>query len=255
MCLILFAYKYVPGFRLVLAANRDEFLDRETAPLGYNFADERVIGGKDLQGGGTWLAVAAGGRLGAITNYRDPSQVRSDAPSRGEIILNFLSSQKGAREYLFDLREESCRYNGFNLLLDDGNELLHFSNISKEITTITPGIHGLSNHLLNTPWPKIRRGKELLEKALNVDRPLQRNLIFGLLKDQVQPSVELLPDSGVGLVWERILAPLFIHSERYGTRSSAFVSVCEKGTVEFYERTFEHGKNVETIDEISIQMC
>ena len=153
MCLITFAYNHHPGYRLVLAANRDEFLDRPTAPLGYHYPGETILAGRDLRSGGTWLGMDGGGRLAAITNYRDPSRVVNPAPSRGEIILDYLRSGLMAEAFLEKFSARASRYSGFNLLLADCDNLVHYSNVSDRSTRLTSGVYGLSNHLLDTPWP------------------------------------------------------------------------------------------------------
>jgi len=244
MCLIVFAYKHHPGYRLVLAANRDEFLDRPTAPLGYHYPGEQILAGKDLQGGGTWLGLRADGHLAAITNYRDRGRVMASAPSRGEIILEYLRSGLSAGQYLQELSSRADRYSGFNLLVGDGESLMHFSNINGRSTELVPGIYGLSNHLLNTPWPKVERVKTLFSQALAENETIDREAVFALLGDRDCPADELLPDTGVGLEWERLLSTIFIHSPGYGTRSSSLLTVTDAGRAELCERSYCHDGGV-----------
>lgn len=243
MCLILFAYKSHPEYRLILAANRDEFLRRPTAPLGFHFPGEQILCGRDLQAGGTWLAVAEDGRIGGITNYRDPARNKIDTPSRGEIVLDYLRSGKSAKDFLTELRSNSDIYNGFNLILIDQHSCWYSSNTGEDDKALMPGVYGLSNRFLDTPWPKIVRGKELLEKAL--EDGVDSGAILRLLGDDFQPPSEELPDTGVGTAWERILAPIHIHSPTYGTRSSAVILIGYDGSVQFIEQTWEHGEGVE----------
>jgi uncharacterized protein with NRDE domain len=244
MCLILFSYKQHPGYRLVLAANRDEFLKRPTAPLDFHFAGECILSGRDLQDGGTWLGLGAGGRLAAITNYRDPSRVRAAAPSRGEIILRYLRSGLGAAAFIEQFAAEAAGYNGFNLIVADADDLLHFSNTTGEVSNLSPGIYGLSNHLLNTPWPKVAGGRTMLQEILaGADDP-DEDALFRLLADTRHPAAALLPETGVGLEWERILSSIFIHSPTYGTRSSSVITITDEGHAEFHERSFDHGDGV-----------
>lgn len=245
MCLIAFCYRQHPGYRLILAANRDEFLDRPTLPLGYHFSGETILAGKDLRGGGTWLGLAADGRLAAVTNYRDPGRLLSAAPSRGEIILDYLRSGLTASEFLRGFAAGAKEYNGFNLLLADNQMLLHYSNISNIATAVSPGVHALSNHLLDTPWPKVVKSRELLRLALaGQDTAPDREKIFALLADNERPKDSLLPDTGIGAEWERLLSPIFIHSPGYGTRSSSLVTISNEGLVAFYERTYSHENGV-----------
>ncbi len=240
MCLVLFAYRNQPGFRLVLAANRDEFLDRPTVPLGYNYPGEKILAGKDLRGGGTWLGASGDGRLALVTNYRDKARAIDAAPSRGEIVLNYLRAGVPAAEFLADFAEQAPRYSGFNLLVADAEALYHYSNVTGASTRLGPGVYGLSNHLLNTDWPKVRRGRKLLRAALAEGGGVEPERLFALLADRRRPPDEQLPDTGVGRRWERLLSPLFIHGATYGTRSSSVVTVAASGKVEFYERCFSH---------------
>ncbi len=247
MCLILFSYKNYPGYRLVLAANRDEFLARPTAPLDYHYNGEQILCGKDLRSGGTWLAVGSDGRMGAITNFRDPARVNQSAPSRGRIIPDFLRSDQTAAEYLKNLKRAADLYNGFNLLLADGDQLFYYSNITDQIQKLKPGIYGLSNHLLDSDWPKVNRGKMLFQQCLDSNAELDRDKLFTLLADSSQPPDAMLPETGVGVEWERILSPLFIHSRDYGTRSSAIIGVTDDGEIHFDELSYEHGSEVRAV--------
>lgn len=241
MCLIVFAHRYHHRYRLVLAANRDEFLERPTAPLGLHYPDLPILAGHDLRGGGTWLALAANGRFGAITNYRDPARHLIDAPSRGGIILEYLRSSLPARDYLMStLAEKAQDYEGFNLLLGDGHELLYFSNVSGEVRPLAPGLYGLSNHLLDTPWPKVERVKERFADLLATDDELGDEEIFAMLADRTCPDDRELPDTGVGMDWERRLAPICISAPGYGTRSSSLLTIRDDGRARFSERCYHH---------------
>ncbi|MFV0436284.1 MAG: NRDE family protein [Desulfopila sp.] len=254
MCLIVFAYRQHPGYRLVMAGNRDEFLDRPTAPLGYHFPGETIVAGRDLRGGGTWLALAGDGRLAAITNYRDPRRLLPSSPSRGEIIVDYLRSGLSAARYLGKLAVRAADYNGFNLLLGDGQTLFHFSNISAQATLLAPGLYGLSNQLLDTPWPKVVRVKALFRQALGAGPVIDREAIFTLLADAQRPEDELLPDTGVGRRQERLLSTIFIHSPEYGTRSSTLLTIADKGTAELCERSYRHQGEAEVAGERCFQL-
>ena len=198
MCLILFSYAQHPSYRLALAANRDEFFDRPTAPLDFWDGEPDVLAGRDLKEGGTWFGVTRSGRFGAVTNYREPGEHRDEALSRGHLVADFLRAEEDPRTYLEELAPRADRYNGFNLLLADARTLCYFSNRAAEVQTLEPGLYGLSNHLLDTDWPKVRRGKALLEGALADDEvPLER--LLDLLDDRQRPSLENLPETGVGI--------------------------------------------------------
>ncbi|SDO40761.1 NRDE family protein [Desulforhopalus singaporensis] len=238
MCLLFISYKGAPGVRLVVAANRDEFLDRPTVCLDVIDENRKILGGRDLRCGGTWLAVASGGRIGAITNYRDPSMTKENAPSRGDIILDFLRQKVSASVYLHKLHRRKSEYNGFNLVLADDTGLWYYSNISCEIKQLFPGFYGLSNHLLDTPWPKVERGKKMLRPLMEGVTQVDQKSIFHILNDSCVPDFSRLPDTGVGPEWEKLLGTIFIDGPGYGTRSSAVVTVYESGRVSFGEQTY-----------------
>ncbi len=239
MCLILFAYDTAGGNRLVLAANRDEFYSRKTAAMHYWEDHPSLLAGRDLDAGGTWFAVHKNGTFAALTNYRDPASLKTDAPSRGDIIPQLLDSGKSIKQGLEDLQSDCRRFNGFNLLAWDGRNLYWFSNVTEEIQTIEPGIHGLSNHLLNTKWPKVQKGKSELGRAIGPEGHIHRERIFDFLKDTTRFADENLPDTGVGRECERMLSPVFITSETYGTRSSTLLVVDDAGGIDVTERSFD----------------
>jgi len=238
MCLILLAYDSHPDYKLLLAANRDEFYERPTAPLELWADNPRIAAGRDLRGGGTWMGVSPDGRLAALTNYRDPQDIKTNAPTRGNLVTDFLSGSEPGAAYLEMLRRTAGEYNGFNLVVYDGEELCFFSNREDRVKSIRPGWHGLSNHLLDTPWPKVEKGLALLKTAVAGGTPSPET-VFAALGDRDRPPDERLPDTGVGLEWERILAPLFIESPVYGTRSSSLVTIDRSGRLDFYERTYD----------------
>ncbi|MFH1079899.1 MAG: NRDE family protein [Pseudomonadota bacterium] len=240
MCLILLSYKQHPVYPLVFAANRDEFYDRPSAPA--SFWEDRfdLLAGRDLKEGGTWLGITRGGRMAALTNYRDPASVKLQAPSRGWLVKDYLCSQEDTDGYLKKLGKQADRYNGFNVILGDPFRLYYFSNRNGTIE-LTPGLYGLSNALLNTPWPKVERGKQRFGSLLSqTDDPLPEDLL-SILKDQTRPEDGLLPDTGVGLEWERILSSIFISSSVYGTRSSILLLVDRKRHATFIERIYNGG--------------
>ncbi len=236
MCLILLSYLNHPSYRLILAANRDEFYDRPTAPLGFWEDAPYILAGKDLKSGGTWLGVTKTKRICAITNFRDPAVQMIDAPSRGFLVADYLKGSEPPERYLEKVMDEGKRYNGFNLLAGDESGIFWFSNRADNIIRISPGVHGLSNNLLDTPWPKIAKGKNRFEKILSLNE-INFEEIFKLLSDGTAPPDKDLPDTGVGIEWERILSPLFIKSDIYGTRSSSILLVSDE-KITFIERTF-----------------
>lgn len=237
MCLILFAYNVHPEFRLVVAANRDEFYDRPTASLDFWDDKPEILAGKDLKSGGTWMGVTRSGRFAAITNFRDPESVITNAPSRGHLVVDFLNDTVTPSGYLKTLSENGRRYNGFNLIIGDGNGLFYYSNRQPVIQKIDPGIHGLSNRFLDTPWPKVTAGKTGFEKAV-LKSEIQPEMILDFLADTHRYPDKQLPDTGVGIEKERMLSPIFIKSNVYGTRLSSVILVEKSGKTTFIERSF-----------------
>jgi len=238
MCLILFSYDTHPIYRMVLAANRDEYYSRPTAPAAFLDNSPNILGGLDLKHHGMWLGITRTGRFAAITNFRDPGLDMPDAPSRGFLVKDFLLGKESPQTYLKAIKSVGDQYNGFNLLVGDRAELFYYSNRGNRIQNIKPGTYGLSNHLLDTPWPKIAKGKGAMKILLENNKKVSTEDIYALLKDDAIPPDHLLPDTGVDLDWERTLSPLFITSEIYGTRSSSIVLIERGGEITFMERTF-----------------
>lgn len=240
MCTLLIAIDQHPAYRLIVAANRDEFYDRATAPAAFWAEAPRLFAGRDLVRGGTWLGVTAAGRIAALTNYREPHPPRTDAPSRGHLVTGYLAGDEGAQEYLQRLQERSSTYSGYNLIAGDLDTLYYQSNRSDGIVPLPPGLYGLSNHLLETPWPKVVRGKAALARLMG-HVELSPEDIFPVLADTTKAPDEEVPDTGVGLEWERLLSSIFIASERYGTRSSTVLMVDRNRQATLVERTFDGG--------------
>lgn len=241
MCLILLSYDSHPTCRLIVAANRDEFFARPTAPASFWDDAPQVLAGRDLKEGGTWLGITRSGRFAALTNFRDPRSYQGMAPSRGKLVSNFLLGTMTAADYLAQLRQEGDAYNGFNLIFGEGERLWYFSNRSDLPPSLSAGIHGLSNHLLDTPWPKVTRGRKSLARLCAEESAPSPEKLFALLADRTHPPDNLLPETGVGLERERLLSPLFIKSPNYGTRASTLLLIDRQGEVTFMERTFNGG--------------
>jgi uncharacterized protein with NRDE domain len=243
MCLLFFSYQTTPGYRLVVAANRDEFLSRPTAALCFLDQEKTILAGRDLRGGGTWLGITAQLKFAAITNYRDPAANRANAPSRGEILMRYLTGGLSAGHYLQSLVENADNYNGFNLILGDSRDLYYYSNRLAGPRLLAPGFYGLSNYLLDTPWPKVVRGKELLAPVMVETDRLDPMQLFAPLADSHRPADDQLPDTKVGLDWERLLGTIFINGAGYGTRSSAVITVTDQGQIEFIEKTIQRSSS------------
>jgi uncharacterized protein with NRDE domain len=238
MCLLFIAHNAHPHYRLVIAANRDEFYDRPTKPAAFWEETPDLLAGRDLKAGGTWLGITRTGKIAAITNYRQPHLEKGQAPSRGKLVSNFLEGNKDVDAYLDYLTMNGNRYNGHNLILGDNKRLCWYSNRGGQNHNLSPGLYGLSNHLLDTPWPKVIRVKEAMERLLSERDVLDSEEIFSILRDRRLADDTSLPDTGIGFERERVLSPIFIVSPGYGTRSSTIVSIDREDRVIFMERTY-----------------
>ncbi len=240
MCLIVFAYNIHPAYPLVIGANRDEFFDRPTAPLAWWETHPHVLAGRDLQAGGTWMGVTDTGRFAAITNFRDPSRIKHKAPSRGALVGDFLCSDTSAQTYLEQVRQSAEAYNCFNLIVKDESGLFYYANYQNQnrIQRLYAGVYGLSNHLLDTDWPKVKKARKKLTSLMKQEL-VDEEAIFTLLTDRQPAPDAQLPDTGIEVAWERLLSSVFIRSKTYGTRSSSVILMEKNGQVRFSERTFD----------------
>ena len=248
MCLILFAHKVHPQYPLVLAANRDEAYARATAPAAFWSDCPHIYAGRDLEQGGTWLGITKSGALAAVTNYRESSDAKTSTRSRGELAANYLRGRQRATDYLARVRSDANAYNGFNLIAGDPDEIHYLSNRGGRAIAVPPGVHGLSNHLLDTPWPKIERGRKIMTDLMQCKSRTLIDGLFSLLAERTIAPDDALPSTGVSLARERTLSPAFIISPAYGTRSSAVILVDNHGQTVFIERSFgERGKAGQTV--------
>ena len=239
MCLVLFAYKVHPKYKLIVAANRDEFYQRPTAPAEFWEDDPEILAGRDLEKMGTWMGVTKMGRFAALTNYRDPNEVTLGKRSRGELVTNALQYNGDIKEYMQSLARNNDLYPGYNLLAGDDDKLYYYSNVGREMLEVTPGIYGVSNHLLNTEWPKVQMGKAGLGEILNTNTEDFVEPLFTLLQKSEQAPDEKLPKTGVPLDLERMLSSMFIKSDNYGTRSSTVLLKSET-EIQYVERVFSN---------------
>jgi len=238
MCLILLAWRAHPEYPLVFAGNRDEAYERPSAAAEFWADDPQIFGGRDLEKGGTWLGITRPGRMAAVTNYRDGPGAAAMPRSRGELTANFLRESEEPRAYLERVAPGAEDYGGFTLIVGDPDRLLAFSNRGSAIEELAPGVHGVSNHLPNTPWPKVVRGKQRLTELLNAGEAELVDGLFHALADRTVAPDAKLPDSGVGLQRERELSPAFVAGDRYGTRASTVMLVSRSNEVLFVERRF-----------------
>jgi uncharacterized protein with NRDE domain len=239
MCLLVLAWQSHPRYRLVVAANRDEFHDRPTAPLSRWSDAPQIVAGRDLRAGGTWMGVTDAGRCGVVTNFRELERPAAGAPSRGELVPAYLAGAMPPRRHLDELRQHAPRYAGFNLLLADSESLQYCSNrAGVEPRELGPGVHGLSNHLLDSPWPKLLRVRAGLSALMAADR-VEPDTLFTLLADRTPADPDETPDTGLPPDWERALSSPFVVHERYGTRCSTVLLVEHGGRTTICERRFD----------------
>ena len=242
MCLIVVGWRVHPDYPLIVAANRDEFYVRPTAFADFWAEAPEIVGGRDLEAGGTWLGTTRTGRFAAVTNVREPGAGKG-LHSRGKLTQAFLAGQQTASEYVNQL--EMHDFSGFNLLLGDGQSLWYCSNRGAAPRELGPGIYGLSNHLLDSPWPKLVTAR--LGFAQAIAKLPDRGPLFDVLADdEIVPDTEL-PSTGVPLEWERRLSAIFVRSEDYGTRASTVLTLAGDGQITFEERSFgPHGRALQS---------
>lgn len=237
MCLLFYCQNAHPEFSLILLANRDEFYERPTRSAGFWAEAPPVLAGRDLRRGGTWLGITRAGRWAALTNYREPSNAGFNS-SRGDIVRDFLTSTQSARGFARRIRRVAGEFDGFNLLFGDRRESLWLSNRGDgEVHALENGIYGLSNHLLETPWPKVIRGKDILRTQL--ERDLITDRLFEPLVDRTVYDHDL-PDTGVDHETERMLSSAFISGRLYGTRSSSLIMLDRDNRVYYEERSYDN---------------
>lgn len=233
MCLIALAWQVHPDYPLVVAANRDEFHARATEPARFWPEAPTLLAGRDLAAGGTWMGVTRQGRFAALTNFREPGAAKGQL-SRGLLVSEYLQSELAPLAFAEAVMARAERYSGFNLLLADGRELVVVSNRGTAPRRLSPGVYALSNHLLDTPWPKVERARRDLQAAMAA--PALDPLLHLLADDAAAPDEEL-PDTGVGPAMERLLSPPFIRSPAYGTRAST-VLLAGRDRIRFVEQSF-----------------
>lgn len=238
MCVIFTAWRAHPEVTLLVAANRDEYYARPTAPAHWwSDTEPAILAGRDLEAGGTWLGLTRSGRFAALTNYRDPARVPKEGPSRGAIVRSLLESDAPVAASLERLAMIGPEYTPFNVIFSDGLQLGIYESVVGEGRLLAPGIYGLSNHLLNTPWPKVEalKGGMLTRRGEFADKAAA----LALLRDERVAPDEVLPRTGLSLEWERLLSSVFVRETSYGTRSSTLVRIGTDGRAEFDEWSWD----------------
>ena len=239
MCLITFALNEHPDYPLILAANRDEFYERPTSYADFWEEHPDVLGGRDLRGGGTWMGATQAGKIAAVTNYRDPENISDTAKTRGDLTKDYLLSAEPAEPYMERVAQAANLYNGFNLLLFEEQKAFYFSNYGEAPAVLEKGIFGLSNALLDTPWPKLEKLKTGFECVIQSD--FDANTLLDLLTDSEMADDQHLPATGVPYKWEKALSAICIATPTYGTCCSTVILVDRLGNISFTEKSFPVG--------------
>ncbi|WP_340104993.1 NRDE family protein [Rhodohalobacter sp. 8-1] len=251
MCLIVFSYNHHKKYPVILAGNRDEFYGRDARQAHFWDTSPPLLAGKDLRAGGTWLGVNQNGEFGAITNFRDLDNPINGERSRGEIIPEFLTQPGPPKKKLSRIQKNSSAYSGFNLLAGNANQIFYLNNVNRQFQSVKPGIHGISNAFLDTPWPKVEKAKSLFKKVVQSEK-INPEEIFQLLQDSESFPLEKLPNTGLSPEMEKAVSPIFIETDDYGTRCSSLLTIDNDGQVQFTERTFHvTGDGSETVKEYS----
>jgi uncharacterized protein with NRDE domain len=238
MCLIVFANGAHPDYPLIVAANRDEAYARPAAPAAFWTDHPDLCAGRDLEQGGTWLGLTTAGRFAAVTNYRQAPRPQVAPRSRGELTREFLTSNGAPAPYLQHVQQHAREYRGFSLIVGVRGALYFYSNFGSAVAPIAPGVHGLSNHLLDEPWPKVRRGIAVLSSLCTAAAETLASKLFEMLADRSVAPDYLLPPTGIAFERERDLSPAFIAGETYGTRASTVILVGRDGEITYIERRF-----------------
>lgn len=240
MCLLVLAWRVHPRYPLVVAANRDEYHERPAAPLAPWPAPLQILAGRDLRAGGTWLGLDRRRRFGVVTNFREMQRPQAGAPSRGGLIPAFLRSPRSPAEFFAALEGDAATYSGFNLLLADADSLWYGCNRATPFArALVPGVHGLSNEFLDTPWPKLERVRARFRNWLADDASGTAGLL-ALLNDRTRVADDgLLPETGVTREWERVLSAPFVQHPDYGTRASTVLLLQADGTLQLTEQRFD----------------
>ncbi|WP_370088643.1 NRDE family protein [Ekhidna sp.] len=251
MCLITFAYKSHPKYKFILAANRDEFYARPTAVAHWWEDYPEILGGRDLEALGTWMTIHKNGRFAAVTNYRDIKNIKAEARSRGDLPVNFLLGTDRPTIYSREVHKEGSKYNGFNLICMD-QELTHVSNYDDEVHLLDPGIYGLSNAVLDTPWPKVERAKRAF--SILIQQSFELDQLIEMMQDGETADDDQLPETGLDYEREKALSAMCIKTPDYGTCCSTAITIDYDGNVKFLERSYPVGNRKDQAVSFSFQI-
>ena len=240
MCTAIIAYKVHVNYPLILLSNRDEFYNRPTEQASFWKDAPHVLGGVDLEKGGTWLGVNKSGRLALLTNYRDFTKHIENPLSRGLLAKSFLVSNVDGETYLNELSQTASDYNPYNIVVGDLDQLYYYSNMFEKPRKLSPGIYGLSNGLLNDPWPKVSTAREAMNAYvhhINPDDTLDEETLFSILSSSMTYPLDMLPKTGIPDKLEVDLSSIFIDLDEYGTRMQTLIYVDNLNNVNFTERS------------------
>ncbi|MBV7316051.1 NRDE family protein [Shewanella sp. NIFS-20-20] len=241
MCILFLAINSHPDYPLIVCANRDEFHHRATQPLHQWQQPSGIIAGRDLQAGGTWLGINQQGQFAALTNLRTPQANQANRLSRGDLVIKALSAEPMHKWLLTN----ADKYNPFNLIYQQGQDYFCFNSMSARSHKLSSGFHAISNGAMDDEWPKMATGRKALEEAISSSSQINRQQLLPLLQDQSRPSDDLLPNTGIGREWERLLSAIFIISPDYGTRSASILIKNQQGQLELSETRFnQKGKTI-----------
>jgi uncharacterized protein with NRDE domain len=243
MCLIIVAYKVHPEYPLLIAANRDESYQRPTRQAEFWDNEPSILAGQDLEKGGSWLGMNKFGSVAAVTNYRSGEKLKLSNTSRGLLVSDYLKYKKSSLNFLDLCLTKLADFEAFNLLLGDVNALYFLNSREKTYMQLEAGIYGVSNGDLDSNWPKVERAKQKMQTLLDTEQFNSHEEILLTLADKYLPDDESLPDTGMGIEWERALAPIFIRENDYGTRSSSVVRINNENRVYFTERSYDRQGN------------
>lgn len=237
MCVSVLAFNSYPDYELITVLNRDEFYKRNTIPAHYWKESPNILAGKDVEGEGTWVGVSRTGKCGLLTNYRDPKRRKDNVKSRGSLVTDFLLGNRGPFDYCRYVKSSLNQFNDFNLILFENGKLVYLSSVTGEIQLLNSGLYGLSNGLLDSAWPKVRKAKNTIQELLH-DDTIRPQALASAMKDTEEYPDNQLPDTGIEKSAEKILSAIFVKTGEYGTRSTTVVTISKSSHITFFERTY-----------------
>jgi uncharacterized protein with NRDE domain len=237
MCLCVFSYQTHPQYQLILATNRDEFYERPSAPANFWDDEPEIFAGRDLKEKGTWLGLSKKHKFAMVTNYRDLRNLKTNVLSRGRIVVDYLKSTYSPKEFVEKIADPNAeKYNGYNMLLWEQGQMFWYSNVNKMSLQISPGIYGLSNCILDTPWFKVEKSKSAFKDVIE-NKEIDINKLFKVLSDRELSPDDSLPDTGLDFDTEKMISSVFVNTPSYGTVCSTIVLIDYNGKITFIERT------------------